>query len=294
VDSSGNAMGYSRYWGYDSASQVSGNTITMQKSSSAETISSSAETITSSGDHYDTPMSGIELTYSRELIRKEAWRGGLEAAFGYTHMSVQGGGVDSASVTQVRTQVKTQVKDIYKFPPGVTVVPPPGYTGHKSSPPGSPVIIASPSSSTTDSTFDSISDSISDAISRRDFSADLGNFRFGPYVEFPLSKRIAFSLSGGFALMYVNSEFSFQHETVTSLSGSSVALAEHPSGSGNEWLPGAYVAGAFSVALSDSWSFVAGAQFEDVGRYTQTLNGKQATLDLSKSIFVTLGLSYSF
>ena len=48
------------------------------------------------------------------------------------------------------------------------------------------------------------------------------------------------------------------------------------------------------MALSDSWAFVAGAQFEDVGQYTQTLNGKQATLDLSKSIFVTVGLSYSF
>ena len=29
VDSTGNAMGYTRYWGYDSASQVSGNTIAL-------------------------------------------------------------------------------------------------------------------------------------------------------------------------------------------------------------------------------------------------------------------------
>ena len=95
-------------------------------------------------------------------------------------------------------------------------------------------------------------------------------------------------------LVPMNSEFSYKHRTVTTSGGSSVDLEEHPSGAGNEWLPGAYVAGAFSVALSDSWSFDAGAQFEDVGRYTQTLNGKQATLDLSKSIFVTVGLSYSF
>jgi hypothetical protein len=49
-----------------------------------------------------------------------------------------------------------------------------------------------------------------------------------------------------------------------------------------------------SWALSDSWALAAGAQFEDVGQYTQNLNGKQATLDLSKSIFVTFGVSYSF
>ena len=244
VDSSGNAMGYTRYWGYDSASQVSGNTIAMQKSSSAETISSSE-------DHYDTPMSGIELTYNRELIQKDAWRGGLEAAFGYTYMSVRGGGTDSASVTRVN--------DTYSFPPGVTVIPAPGYTGHKSSPPGAPVIIASPSSSTTDLT--------ADAITGRDFSADLYNFQFGPYVEVPLSKRIAFTLSGGFALVYVNSEFSY-NETVT-IPGLGSG-EQQPSGSGNKWLAGGYVAGNFSVALSESWAFVAGAQFKDVGRYTQT------------------------
>ena len=143
-----------------------------------------------------------------------------------------------------------------------------------------------PSSSTTDVLQDAAS-----ITGPRDFSADLFSFRLGPYVEIPLSKSIAFALSGGFALMYVNSEFSFD-ETVT-IPG--VGSVEHQaSGAGNGWLPGGYVAGSFSVALSDAWSFVAGAQFEDVGRYTQTLSGKQATLDLSKSIFVTVGLSYSF
>ena len=238
VDSSGNAMGYTRYWGYDNASQVSGNTIAMQKSSSAETMSSPE-------DHYDTPMSGFEITYNRELIHKDTWRGGLEAAFGYTYMSVQGGGTDSASVTRV--------KDIYTLPQGVYVVPSAPYTGSKSLP--GPVIFASPSSSTTDITADSITG--------RDFSADLYNFRLGPYVEIPLSKRIAFSLSGGFALMYVNSEFSY-NETVT-IPGLGSG-EQQPSGFGNGWLAGGYVAGTFSVALTDAWSLVAGAQFEDVGR----------------------------
>ena len=60
------------------------------------------------------------------------------------------------------------------------------------------------------------------------------------------------------------------------------------------WLPGGYVAGNISVTLSDKWALVDGVQFEDLGTYTQNLNGKQAVLDLSNSIFVTLGLSYSF
>jgi hypothetical protein len=267
-DSSGNALGYTRYWGYDNASQVSGDAIVMQRSSSAATASSN--------DHYDTPMSGFELTYNRELIHKKSWRGGLEGAFGYSYMSVHDAGTQSANVTRVN--------DTYAFQGNPGEIPPAPYTGGYSRP-GS-LISASPTSSTTD-----VLQNAATITGSRDFSANLFSFRLGPYVEFPLSKSIAFTLSGGFALMCVNSEFSY-NETVTI---PDVGSVEHrASGSATGWLPGGYVAGAFSVALSDAWAVVAGAQFESVGQYTQNLNGVQATLDLSRSIFVTLGLSYSF
>ena len=268
TDSSGNAMGYTRYWGYDNANQVSGNgTIVMQRSVSVEA--------TSSSDSYDNLMSGFELTYDRELIRKTSWRGGLEGAFGYTYMSVQDDATEPASVTRV--------DDVYSFPlGGATVVPPAPYTGRMSSP--GPVLVASPSSSTTVVAQDA---SIS---GQRDFSANLFGFKVGPYVEVPLSKSIAVTLSGGFALVYVSSDFSF-NQTVTQGANSAPYVG---SGSHSDWLPGGYVAGNISVALSDRWALVGGAQFQDVGRYTQTVNGMEATLDLSKTIFVTLGLTYSF
>ena len=268
-DSSGNAMGYTRYWGYDSASQVHGNTsIDMQRSSATPN--------SSSGDHYDTPMSGIELTYNRELLDKDTWRGGLEAAFGYSYMSIHDSGTQSATVTRVT--------DTYAFPQGNGyVVPPPGFTGRKSLP--GPVLGSSPTGSRTDV------DRSGSITGSRDFSADLFNWRVGPYFEIPLSKKIAFTLSGGFALMFVNSQFSF-HETVNIPGAGSVG--RQASGTGTGWLPGGYIAGNFSWALSDAWALVAGAQFEDVGRYTQTLDGKTATLDLSRAIFVNIGVSYSF
>jgi len=266
TDSSGNADGLSWYWGYDNASQASGNdAIAMQRSSSLESASSK--------DHDDTPMSGFELTYNREFFHKKSWRGGLEGAFGYTYMSVHDSGTQTATLTLVN--------DTYSFQG--TVVPSSPYTGTKSGP--GAVVAASPSRSTTD-----VAQGAS-ITGQRNFSAGLFSFRFGPYVEIPLSKSITFTLSGGFALVYVNSEFSYD-ETVTIPGVGSVE--HHASGSGSDWLPGAYVAGNFSVALSESWSLFAGAQFEDVGHYTQTLKGQQATLDLSRSIFVTVGVSYSF
>ena len=121
----------------------------------------------------------------------------------------------------------TRVDDTYAFPPGVYVVPSAPYMGRKYH--AGPLLNASPSSSTT-----TVQQGAASITGQRDFSADLFNFRFGPYVEIPLSKSIAFSLSGGFALMYVNSEFSFD-QTVTIPGVGSVE--QQPSGTGNGWLP---------------------------------------------------------
>ena len=126
---------------------------------------------------------------------------------------------------------------------------------------------------------------------QRSFNADLFGFRLGPCLEIPLSRKVSLTLDGGFALVYVNSDFSY-NETVSIPGVGSVSNAG--SGSHSAWLPGGYVAVNISVALSKRWALVAGAQFEDVGRYTQNLNGKEAMLDLSNAIFATLGLSYSF
>ena len=200
----------------------------MQRSSSAATASSN--------DHDDAPMSGFELTYNRELIHKASWRGGLEGAFAYTYIHVHDAGPLSASVTRV--------DDTYAFPQGVlTLCRRPPTRGAIPHPPGrlGTLLNASPSSSTT-----AVQQDAASITGQRDFSADLFGFRLGPYVEIPLSKRIAFSLSGGFALMYVSSEFSF-NQTVTIPGVGSVE--QQASGNGSGWLPGGYVAGNFSVAL---------------------------------------------
>jgi hypothetical protein len=265
---SGSPSPYTYYWGYDSASQVSGNTITMQRSSSPASASSN--------DHYDSPTPGFELAYNRELIRKTSWRGGLEGAFGYTYMSIRDAGTQPVNVTRVN--------DTFTVPGGVPAIPPAPYQGRLALP--GPLIGASPTSSMTEILQDG------SLTGSRSFSADLFCFRLGPYFEIPLSKSISFTLGGGFALMYVNSELSY-NETVT-VPGAGNPLPHQASGSATGLLPGGYVEGVFSVALSDAWAFVAGAQLESVGQYTQTLNGEQAVLDLSKAIFVTLGLSYSF
>jgi hypothetical protein len=167
---------------------------------------------------------------------------------------------------------------------GLIVPPPAPYSGpYALVTEGDPVIHDSPVRTTS-----LIPSSIS---GQRSFNADLFGFRLGPCLEIPLSRKVSLTLDGGFALVYVNSDFSY-NETVSIPGVGSVSNAG--SGSHSAWLPGGYVAVNISVALSKRWALVAGAQFEDVGRYTQNLNGKEAMLDLSNAIFATLGLSYSF
>ena len=89
----------------------------------------------------------------------------------------------------------------------------------------------------------------------------------------------------------MSSSFSFNDTVATpGLAPRSYAGSD----SHSDWLPGGYVAGDAAGAPTDQWALVAGARFQDVGHYTQPVNGREASLDLSKSIFVTLGLTYSF
>ena len=48
------------------------------------------------------------------------------------------------------------------------------------------------------------------------------------------------------------------------------------SSSRDELRPGGYAAGAFSYAFSPDWAAFAGAQFQDLGKYTHSEGGRQA------------------
>jgi hypothetical protein len=259
------------YYGYVNADQRLGDTTFLVQRSVSVATADFAE-------HHDKPMSGFELTYNRELIRKKTWRGGLEGAFGFTHMSVHDGATQSATVARLYDTYSIASAD------PTDVLPLAPYRGDRNGP--GALISTSPSSSTP-----FLVEEGAVVTGQREFSAGIFGIRLGPYVEIPLSKSIAFNLSGGFAAVYVNSEFRYKETATVFGAGSTAHLG---SGWNNGWLAGAYVAGNFSVALSDSWAVAAGAQFVDAGRYSHGVNGKEATLDFSRSIFVTLGFTYSF
>lgn len=263
--------GLTHYWGYtgstfNGGSQLPGNgTILMQRTSSSGL---------SSGTSEDDPQSGVELSFNRELGRNDHYRWGIEAGLNYMGVNVSDG--------RPITGAASVLTDAYPLLVSEGLLPPAGYQGRKNLP--GVVIGATPQSSSISSVPETVT-------GPRTLSADIYGLRLGPYVEIPLGKRFSASLSGGLALAEINSDFRF-NETIRL--GPATLPSAQGSGSHTDLLAGGYIEGNISYALNHSTGVFAGVQFQDLGKYTHSENGRDAVLDLSKSIFVTLGISYSF
>jgi hypothetical protein len=237
-----------------------------------------------SNDNDATPQSNFELTYNRELYRGKNWRAGLEAAAGYGRVSVNDSRPMAADLAVASDAYAVPIDPMTGY--GITTFA--NYPGPHYGDSVGPNALLGDTPAHLPAQILPGGALISGS---RQFDADVFGFRLGPYVELPLSDTVSLNFSGGLAVAFINSDFSF-HETVT-VAG--VGSQTHSgSGSHSDWLPGGYVAATCSVALSQRWALLAGAQFEDVGKYSQFVNGKQAVLDLTRAVFVTVGVSYVF
>jgi hypothetical protein len=266
VDSSGNQGGSTWYWGYDSASQVSGQDALLLNSSASYEQ-------TYKNDVDEKAAHGVELTYRHDLGRLFCGRWGLEGAFAYTGFSVDS---DSTLTTSY-----TRLSDAYVLDGVIPPLTP--YQGTAEGP--GPVISDSPQRVLTVDTDGAI------VAGKRELETDLFDFRLGPYWEVPLAKRVAASLSGGLAFAVLASEFNY-HETVTIPAVGSISRSAHDSQS--DVIFGAFLAGRLTYKLTEDLTINGGVQWQYLGDQDHKADGKKAVLDLDEAIFVTLGLGYSF
>lgn len=271
-DVSGSGDGYTWYWGYDnSASQVNAgdNTILFTRSAGPATLRSPLD---------DEPSLGAELNYTRQLGVTEHFRYGFEGAVNYLNISLRGGS------HSLRGPITTFV---HTTTPGTT---PPSAT------PDNPflgsfdgpgfVIGATPTSSTTAEGV------VGTVTGSRELDADLWGGRVGPYLEYYLNDDVSVSLSGGLAVGWLDNSVSW-NETVTFTSGSGLP-PDIGRGSDQQFLCGFYLAANAYWRLSEHWSAAGSLQYQNLGTYDQTFGTRKAELDLSSSLFVTLGVSYNF
>jgi hypothetical protein len=263
-DSSTNHNDTTWFWGYQNASQISGNSVTMTSSSAPANGSS---------ERNEDPQQGIELTYNRELGHYEKWRWGIEAALGYMDVSIGNNSPFSGSRKDIADTFQNAGSTFPDAPYAGT------YEG-----PGDLISSITQRQINIDVNGARVKGS-------RQFDADIYGLRFGPYLELPMSDRWSVSFSGGLALLSINSDYKF-NETIS--------LEDRPSqtkrgdGSHHDFVPGAYVGGNFLYSLRENVSLFAGAQFQAAGTYSHKESGKEVELDLGKTLFVNLGVGFSF
>jgi hypothetical protein len=269
TDISGNAGGLTWNWGYDQSGQISGNTISMHRS----TVSADAPSATGVGG--GDPQSGFEFVYDRELGNRDKLHFGLEAAVNYMNLSLKNTSTFSGNVSRLT--------DTYPFTPGTTPPPAP-YQGSFAGP--GFVLGATPVSSTS-----ALISGGATIVDQRNYDADVWGFRLGPYAEYPLGQNIDLWFSGGVAVGLVDGSASW-NETAAIAGGSTLV----GSGGGNDLglLWGGYLSANVSWQLSEHWSAEGGVQYQYLGTYEHNFGGQAMQLDLSKSVFITIGLGYSF
>lgn len=264
VDSSGNAGGTTWFWGYNDASQVSGDSILFHSTAGSGDAST--------GDVNCDPHYGVELVFNREFGRfGRDTRWGLEAGLGWTSIALSDRSTLSGGLTRVT--------DAYSFMPGTT-------------PPAAPFAgtFTGPNFEINDSPSRSFAPLAGGSIrGQRDFDADLFVGRVGPYVEFPLGEHCLLAISGGLAVGGICSDFSWR-ETVSGPAN----FTHQGSGTDGDILLGGFVGATFTYAFNERWSLDAGGQFMSLGNYSHAAGGAKAELDLGKMFWFSAGVSYSF
>jgi hypothetical protein len=261
VDSSGNAGGATWNWGYQNASQVSGNTIVMH-SVTAPNGSLKAG---------DDPQDGFDLAYGHDFGPAPGGKWGLQGAFDFTAVSIN----DNQPVTTHGTVIS----DAFTFE-GV-VVPDAPYRGSYNGP--GPLLGDSPARTTAAQTVV--------VTGGRTLDAQVYVLRGGPYYEFKLSERFSGRVGAGLTLAVADMQYSFD-ETLNFGGGNTVRNSG--SGSGAEFGAGGYLEAKLLFAMTDHTSLYFGTQYEYLGNFSHRAANESAQLDMSNTVNILLGVQWNF
>jgi len=266
VDSTKNAGGLTTYWGYDNASQISGDDVFMHRS---------VASAINSGDTDPGVQNGVQLSYEQPLGGGKHWHWGVAAAASWTGINI------SDNRTLFGNVMATT--DGYSLNGSIPPLAP--YTGTVLGP--GMLLQASPWD------FHSVVNQANAAqiIGSRKIDANLYGLRLGPYLELPICKYFSFEVGGGLSVGLLSSDFSY-NDSVT-ISG---LPAQTHAGSGSDFgaLVGGYVDAQADVHLTRHFSLTGGVEFNALGTFDQTVGNQTAHLDLSRSIYITGGISYQF
>jgi hypothetical protein len=265
TDQTGNAGGYTSYWGYNSASQynAANNTLAMH----AATAFSTSGSANADGGAFP----GFEMAYGDNLWYWKHARVGWELGLGLLPIDISESSSMPATVTQTT----------FTFNTGGIVVPTAPYQGGPSG--TGPVISTAYTSSTNTIPNGNIAGSQS-------LDVMLYTMRLGPSFYWDLTEHIGMSLGAGPAIGIVSGDYKYD-ETITA--GGINARNTGRIG-GTDAVFGGYVNAAVMYHVVDSGDIYVGAQYMPMEGATISGGGRAGRLNLGGQLCFSIGINWPF
>lgn len=261
----GNADGLTWHWGYQSGSQF-------DTTADALSLSVTSGLPTGTWDDEETG-GGIDFTYSQALgrlpFRDSLW--GLRTGFSYL-------GLDSSTNTTALADV-VRTTDSYAL--GGIIAPTAPYVGTQAGP--GPLIADLPRRSPA---------IFPDALAvdlDADLRLDLFQLSFGPYVEVPLTDRLAIDLSTGVTVGFARSRMEIEQNASFPGLGQQRLSARD---SETDFLFGIYAQAGLHYQFTESFGLLAAARWDHAESFTHRADGLSLNYDLGSTVSGVLAFTW--
>src|SRR5688572_21498856 len=266
VDTTNNENDATVFWGYNSASQVNGEQITFH-----QTRSFSAS---GAGKDDDFPP-GFDMVYGGTFRQWDHVAIGGEVGFNLTIFGARDRKPMAATLTQRVDQYST----------GGTQIQDPPYTGPESGrDTGAPVINSTPIRQPDLTTPGAIG-------GYRSLEGILYNFRLGPLVRWEFLPYWTLNASAGGALGIFDAEYEF-NESISATPSSSVR--NRGTFGSTDLKYGGYAGAVVMYDTGNYWEAFLGAHFMSLQDGKVASGGREATMKLGATVFITAGINWTF
>lgn len=268
-DQTGNAGGYTSYWGYNNASQynAANQTLLMHSTTSYSPTGNSKDD--------GSPFPGFEMAYGGNLWYWKHARVGWELGFGLLPISITDSHPMSATVNQLTYTFDTG---------GITMPSAPyqgGFSGQGSIIPGSPASVSSQTllAGTVTGT--------------RTLDVMLYTLRLGPSFYWDLGDHVGMSLGAGPAIGIVSGDYKY-NEIVTA---GGVSTRNTGGFGTTDMTFGGYVNGTLMYHIQDNGrnaDIYVSAQYMPMGNAAFNGGGREGQLNLGGQLYFSIGISWPF
>jgi hypothetical protein len=266
LDETGNAQGYTSFWGYESAAQYNAG--------SGQLLMHSTTSFTGQGGgSADNDFSiGAELAYGGVIKRWERTRLGWEFGFGWLPFEISESSPFAALVN----------RDTYAFDTGGIILPGAPFSGGSSG--LGPTIRDVATLVGSDTAPGLVQGS-------QALDVDLFIFRLGPTFFYDVSRRVGVMVSAGPAAALVSQTYNYS-ESITFTDGSTAS--NHGSFSDSEFVYGGYVSVLGTYHVEAGGDIYLGFQYMPLSDSAISQSGREGSLDFSGQFLISAGINWTF